>query len=44
VRRVDRLSRTGWARLRRRQIGFVFQTFNLVESLTVLQNLQFQGC
>jgi ABC-type oligopeptide transport system ATPase subunit len=25
-RRVDRLSRTRWARLRRRQIGFVFQT------------------
>ena len=42
-RRVDRLSRTGWARLRRRQIGFVFQTFNLVENLTVLQNVQLQG-
>jgi putative ABC transport system ATP-binding protein len=42
-RRVDRLSRTRWARLRRRQIGFVFQTFNLVENLTVLQNVQLQG-
>jgi ABC-type Fe3+/spermidine/putrescine transport system ATPase subunit len=42
-RRVDSLSRTGWARLRRRQIGFVFQTFNLVENLTVLQNVQLQG-
>lgn len=36
-RRVERLSRTKWARLRRRHIGFVFQTFNLVENLTVLQ-------
>jgi ABC-type lipoprotein export system ATPase subunit len=42
-RRVDRLSRTRWARLRRRQIGFVFQTFNLVENLTVLQNVQLLG-
>jgi putative ABC transport system ATP-binding protein len=42
-RRVDRLSRTRWARLRRRRIGFVFQTFNLVENLTVLQNVQLQG-
>jgi putative ABC transport system ATP-binding protein len=42
-RRVDRLSRTKWARLRRRHIGFVFQSFNLVENLTVLQNLEVQG-
>jgi len=42
-RRVERLSRTKWARLRRRHIGFVFQTFNLVENLTVLQNLEVQG-
>jgi putative ABC transport system ATP-binding protein len=41
--RVDRMSRARWARLRRRHIGFVFQTFNLVENLTVLQNLQVQG-
>jgi ABC-type lipoprotein export system ATPase subunit len=27
---VDRLPRTRWARLRRRQFGFVFQTFNLI--------------
>jgi putative ABC transport system ATP-binding protein len=42
-RRVDRLSRTRWARLRRRQIGFVFQSFNLVDNLTVAQNVQLQG-
>src|SRR5688572_7743391 len=42
-KRVDRLSRGGWARLRRRQIGFVFQTFNLIENLTVVQNVQLQG-
>jgi putative ABC transport system ATP-binding protein len=42
-RRVDRLSRTKWAKLRRRQVGFVFQTFNLVENLTVVHNVQLQG-
>jgi putative ABC transport system ATP-binding protein len=42
-RRVDRLSRTRWARLRRRQIGFVFQSFNLVDNLSVLQNVQLQA-
>jgi len=42
-RRVDRYSRGRWARLRRRQIGFVFQSFNLVDNLTVLQNLQLLG-
>jgi putative ABC transport system ATP-binding protein len=42
-RRVDRLSRTRWAKLRRQRIGFVFQTFNLVENLTVLHNVQLQG-
>jgi ABC-type lipoprotein export system ATPase subunit len=42
-RRVERLSRSAWARLRRRRIGFVFQTFNLIDNLTVLENLQLQG-
>jgi putative ABC transport system ATP-binding protein len=40
---VDRLSRAGWAKLRRRRIGFVFQTFNLVENLSVANNVQLQG-
>ena len=42
-RRVERLSRSAWARLRRRRIGFVFQSFNLVDNLTVLENLQLPG-
>jgi putative ABC transport system ATP-binding protein len=41
--RVERLSRSAWARLRRRRIGFVFQTYNLVDNLTVLENLQLPG-
>jgi putative ABC transport system ATP-binding protein len=41
--RVDRLSRSAWARLRRRRIGFVFQSYNLVDNLTVLENLQLPG-
>jgi putative ABC transport system ATP-binding protein len=42
-RRVDQLSRGGWAKLRRRRLGFVFQTFNLVENLSVANNVQLQG-
>ncbi|HEX6685772.1 MAG TPA: ABC transporter ATP-binding protein [Candidatus Limnocylindrales bacterium] len=42
-RRVERLSRAAWARLRRRRIGFVFQSFNLVDNLTVVENLQLPG-
>ncbi|GAA3398034.1 ABC transporter ATP-binding protein [Cryptosporangium minutisporangium] len=41
--RVERLSRSAWARLRRRRIGFVFQSYNLVDNLTVLENLQLPG-
>src|SRR5262249_61438533 len=33
-RRVDGLSETAWAVLRRWAIGFVFQAFNLVDELT----------
>jgi putative ABC transport system ATP-binding protein len=39
-RRVDGLSETAWAVLRRRAIGFVFQAFNLVDELTAVENVE----
>ena len=33
--RIDRLSETGLARFRRRQVGMIFQFFNLLDDLTV---------
>jgi putative ABC transport system ATP-binding protein len=39
-RRVERCSETEWAILRRREIGFVFQFFNLVGNLTVAENVE----
>src|SRR5262245_38300618 len=38
--RVDRLSQTRWARLRRHAIGFVFQAFHLVDELTATENVE----
>ncbi len=38
--RVDALSQAKWAILRRRHIGFVFQFFNLVSSMTVADNVE----
>jgi ABC-type lipoprotein export system ATPase subunit len=38
-RRVDKLSRRGLAELRRNEVGFIFQTFNLVPSFTALENV-----
>jgi putative ABC transport system ATP-binding protein len=38
--RVDGLSEKAWALLRRRQIGFVFQFFNLISNLTVADNVE----
>ncbi len=38
--RVDRLSETRWARLRRHAIGFVFQAFHLVDELTAAENVE----
>jgi len=38
--RVDTLSEAGWAVLRRRQVGFVFQFFNLIGNLTVADNIE----
>jgi putative ABC transport system ATP-binding protein len=37
--RVDQLSETGLARFRRRQIGMIFQFFNLLDDMTVLDNV-----
>ncbi len=39
-RRVDRLSETEWAVLRRRMVGFVFQAFHLVDELTAVENVE----
>ena len=38
--RVDRLSESAWAVLRRRKIGFVFQFFNLIGNLSVADNIE----
>lgn len=38
--RVDGLSQAGWAVLRRRRIGFVFQFFNLLSNMTVADNVE----
>ena len=37
--RVDALSETGAARYRRRQVGMIFQFFNLLDDMTVLDNV-----
>ena len=39
-RRVDRLSTAEWAIMRRRHIGFVFQSFNLLSNMTVADNVE----
>jgi putative ABC transport system ATP-binding protein len=39
-RRVESLSEAEWAVLRRRELGFVFQFFNLVGTLTVAENVE----
>ena len=38
--RIDGLSETDLARLRRRKVGFVFQFFNLVPTLTAVENVE----
>jgi putative ABC transport system ATP-binding protein len=37
--RVDMLSETGVARFRRRQVGMIFQFFNLLDDMTVIDNV-----
>ena len=37
--RIDTLSETGLARFRRRQVGMIFQFFNLLDDMTVLDNV-----
>ena len=37
--RVDRLSETAAARFRRRQVGMIFQFFNLLDDMTVIDNV-----
>jgi putative ABC transport system ATP-binding protein len=39
-KRIDGLSETDLARLRRRKVGFVFQFFNLVPTLTAVENVE----
>ncbi len=38
-RRVDKLNRRDLALLRRNEVGFIFQTYNLVPSLTAIENV-----
>ena len=37
--RVDKLSEAGAARFRRRQVGMIFQFFNLLDDMTVIDNI-----
>jgi putative ABC transport system ATP-binding protein len=37
--RIDRLNETGVARFRRQKVGMIFQFFNLLDDLTVLDNI-----
>ncbi|WP_214106454.1 ABC transporter ATP-binding protein [Acrocarpospora catenulata] len=39
-KRVDTLSESAWAVLRRRKIGFVFQFYNLVTNMSVADNVE----
>jgi putative ABC transport system ATP-binding protein len=41
--RVDGFSEAKWAQVRRREIGFVFQFFNLIGNLSVADNVELPG-
>lgn len=40
ARRIDRLGERGLANLRRREVGFVFQAFQLMDELTARENVE----
>jgi putative ABC transport system ATP-binding protein len=39
-RRVDGLSESAWARIRRRQVGYMFQSFNLITNMSAADNIE----
>jgi putative ABC transport system ATP-binding protein len=39
-RRVEKLSESAWAVIRRREIGYVFQTFNLILNMSAADNIE----
>ena len=39
-RRVDNLSETAWAVIRRRQVGYMFQSYNLIANMTAADNIE----
>jgi putative ABC transport system ATP-binding protein len=40
AKRIDQLGERGLAKLRRREVGFVFQAFHLMDELTALENVE----
>jgi len=42
-KRVDSLNEGRWARLRRKEVGFVFQFFNLINNLSAADNVELAG-
>jgi putative ABC transport system ATP-binding protein len=42
-KRVDRLSESAWAVIRRRQVGYMFQSFNLIANLSAADNIELPG-
>jgi putative ABC transport system ATP-binding protein len=39
-RRVDSLSESAWAKIRRRQVGYMFQSFNLIANMSAADNIE----